>query len=129
MPCINNRFMGLKTRCADNTLVSEMPLFLVSGIQKWDFEAMAEVDRYELPEGKYMGQPVFAPKGEATGEEDGYLIAFVTDADRTDVYIWDARSIGAGPVSIVALPQRVPSGSHAYFARGDRKSTRLNSSH
>src|SRR3546814_11911147 len=74
-------------------------------------------------EGKYMGQPVFAPKGEATGEEDGYLIAFVTDADRTDVYIWDARSIGAGPVSIVALPQRVPSGSQ------DRKSTRLNSSH
>jgi len=118
MPCINNRFMGLKTRYAYNTLVSETPLFLMSGIQKWDFEAMAEVDRYELPEGKYMGQPVFAPKGEATGEEDGYLIAFVTDADRTDVYIWDARSIGAGPVSIVALPQRVPSGSHAYFARG-----------
>src|SRR3546814_8994351 len=75
MPCINNRFMGLKTRYAYNTLVSETPLFLMSGIQKWDFEAMAEVDRYELPEGKYMGQPVFAPKGEATGEEDGYLIA------------------------------------------------------
>src|SRR3546814_16634539 len=45
MPCINNRFMGLKTRYAYNTLVSETPLFLMSGIQKWDFEAMAEVDQ------------------------------------------------------------------------------------
>ncbi|GLS99770.1 carotenoid cleavage dioxygenase [Sphingobium jiangsuense] len=118
MPCINNRFMGIKSRYAYNTLVSQTPLFVMSGIQKWDFEKMAEVDRYELPEGRYMGQPVFAPKGDATGEDEGYLIAFVSGADKSEVYIWDAQAIGAGPVSIVLLPQRVPGGSHAYFARG-----------
>src|SRR3546814_2993248 len=48
MPCINNRFMGLKTLYAYNTLVSAPPLFLMRGLQKRDFASMADGNRPAL---------------------------------------------------------------------------------
>jgi len=119
MPGINNRLMGLKTRYSYNTRVADIPFFLAQGIQKFDYELMTEVARYELPDGKYMGQPVFAARTGGVEEDDGYLVAYVADADSAEVYIWDARAIEKGPLARVLLPQRVPGGSHAYWARGE----------
>lgn len=119
MPCINQRFMGVRNRYSYNTFAAVEPYFLMSGIQKWDFDMMAEVDRYMLPEGKFMGQPVFAPRESKSGEDEGYLLAYVSDAEKTDLYIWDAQTVGAGPVCVIDIPQRIPGGSHAYWGRGD----------
>jgi len=119
MPGMNNRYLGIKSQYVYNTLAAETPLFLMSGIQKFDLQAHKELDRYNLPEGKYMGQPVFAPNKNSTIEDDGYLMAYVIDGTEAEVYIWHGQRIGEGPVARVQLPQRIPGGSHAYFGNGE----------
>lgn len=120
MPGMNYRYMGIKNRYVYNTYAAEIPYFVMNGVQKYDLETLREADRYMLPDGKYLGQPVFAPRVGATAEDDGYLIAFVLDEKgaNSQVYIWDGRSIGEGPVCQIQLPRRVPGGSHAYWGNG-----------
>jgi carotenoid cleavage dioxygenase len=68
-----------------------------------------------------VGEPVFAPKPGATGELDGYYVAFVNalDAEHTTLDVWDARTFPAPPVARLHLPQRVPNGLHGnWFAAG-----------
>ena len=57
----------------------------MSGIQKFDYQELKEIDRYDLPEGEYMGQPVFAPRVGSQAEDDGYLIAYVGNLEHTEV--------------------------------------------
>ncbi len=83
MPDINCRYLGIKNRSSYNTFAPEVPLFLMSGIQKFDYQDLKEVDRYELPDGKYMGQPVVAPRVGSESEDDGYLIAYVGNLEQT----------------------------------------------
>ena len=117
-PGINSAYLGIKNRYSYNALVPEIPFFLHNGIQKFDYQEMRETDRYMLPEGKFMQQPVFAPRADSKDEDDGYLIAYVGDKKETEVYIWDAKKVSEGPISRVQLPQWVPFGSHAYWGRG-----------
>lgn len=120
MPGMNYRYMGIKNRYVYNTYAAEIPFFVMSGIQKYDLETLQTIDRYMLPKDKYMGQPVFAPRPNATAEDDGYVIAFVHDVSGSDteVYIWDGARVGEGPVCRIQLPVRVPGGSHAYWGNG-----------
>ena len=119
MPGMNYRYLGIKNRYSYNTFAAEVPLFLMSGIQKFDYQELKEIDRYDLPEGKYMGQPVFAPRVGSQAEDDGYLIAYVGNLEHTEVWIWKGQSIGAGPIARVQLPLVVPAGSHAYWGNGE----------
>ncbi|HAP78345.1 MAG TPA: hypothetical protein DCR14_19965, partial [Acidimicrobiaceae bacterium] len=119
MPAINYRYLGIKNRYSYNTFAAEVPLFLMSGIQKFDYQELKEVDRYDLPDGKYMGQPVFAPRVGSQGEDDGYLIAYVGNLEQTEVWVWRGQSIGKGPIARVQLPLVVPAGSHAYWGSGE----------
>ena len=119
MPSINNRYLGIKNRYAYNTMAAEIPYFLMSGIQKFDLQQRREIDRYELPKGKYMGQPVFSPRLGSQSEDDGYLIAYVSEGASAEIYIWQAQTLGDGPITRIPLPQRVPGGSHAYWGNGE----------
>ena len=119
MPGMNYRYLGIKNRYSYNTFAAEVPLFLMSGIQKFDYQELKEIDRYDLPEGKYMGQPVFAPRVGSQAEDDGYLIAYVGNLEHTEVWIWKGQSIGAGPIARIQLPLVVPAGSHAYWGNGE----------
>ena len=118
MPNINARYLGIRNRYAYNTMAAEIPYFLMSGIQKFDLQNRREVDRYELPKGKYMGQPVFSPRVGAKDEDDGYLISYVSEANHAEIYIWQAQTLGDGPIARIPLPQRIPGGSHAYWGNG-----------
>lgn len=118
MPCIDTRRLGLKTRYSYNTVAADEPYFLMKAVQKFDYERLSEVDRYELPPGKFMGQPVFTQRAGAQAEDDGWLIAYVVDGEHAETYIWHAQAIGDGPVARVQMPQRIPGGSHAYWGAG-----------
>jgi len=50
----------------------------------------------------------------APGEDDGFLVTYVTHAGRgaSELRIYDAASMADEPVAAVALPQRVPLGFH-----------------
>jgi len=59
-------------------------------------------------------EPVFVPAHEGAGEDEGWVMAYVHDAERNaaDVVIIEAQDFTAPPVATVQLPARVPYGFH-----------------
>ncbi|MFM8304962.1 MAG: carotenoid oxygenase family protein [Actinomycetota bacterium] len=59
-------------------------------------------------------EPVFVPRGADAAEDDGWVLAYVHDAERNacDVVVLDAQDFGGEPVATVHLPVRVPFGFH-----------------
>jgi carotenoid cleavage dioxygenase len=60
------------------------------------------------------GEGVFVPRAPDAAEDDGWVMAIVTDAasDASDLVLLDAQDFGAPPVASIRLPQRVPVGFH-----------------
>jgi carotenoid cleavage dioxygenase len=54
-------------------------------------------------------------------EDDGYLMSFVYEAaeDRSELGIFDAADLRAGPVGRVKVPVRVPSGFHSCWVQAE----------
>jgi len=80
-------------------------------VRKYDLVAGTSVVRDFGPHA-FVAETVFAPREGATGEDDGWLMAFVYDADRdaSDFVVLDAATLETA--ATVALPQRVPFGFH-----------------
>ena len=57
-----------------------------------------------------------------TDEDDGYVVGFTIDENTgaSEVQIFDAKDIAAGPIGRVMLPCRVPMGFHATWAPGEQ---------
>jgi carotenoid cleavage dioxygenase len=74
-------------------------------------------EEHALPEDTWAGEPVFAPRVGAAGEDDGYVLVVAYDArdDASLLYVLDARAIAGAPVAVVSLPSRVPFGFHGSF--------------
>jgi len=113
---INQRFAGRKYRYVYST-VTEPGWFLFNGFVKNDLET-GESWEYRLPPGRYASEAPFAAKPDATSEDDGYLLSFVTDenAGRSECVIFDARRIQDGPICRIALPHKLCSGTHSCWA-------------
>jgi carotenoid cleavage dioxygenase len=67
---------------------------------------------YRLAEGDTASEPVFVPRG--AGEGDGWLLAvlFRQESFCSELAIFEALDIAAGPVARAILPCRVPAGFH-----------------
>ncbi|WP_030451173.1 carotenoid oxygenase family protein [Herbidospora cretacea] len=120
-PSIDLRLTGRKSRYAYNVSVKQAPTNLFDGLVKYDNLTGAK-QTYHYGEHRYGSEAPFAPRDGSTGEDDGYLVTFVTDErdDRSEVQILDASDITKGPVARVLLPQRVPLGFHATWVRSDQ---------
>jgi carotenoid cleavage dioxygenase-like enzyme len=61
-----------------------------------------------------VGEAVFAPSSPDSGEDDGYVMAFVHNPERgaSDLVILAAQDFLGEPVATVHLPARVPLGFH-----------------
>ena len=72
------------------------------------------VDTYDVGEGRAVSEPVFVPKSESAAEGEGYVLAYVFDADRqaSNLLILDAQNIRSGPLANAYLDHRVPFGFH-----------------
>ena len=115
-PMINGRFGGRRYRYSYNA----MPVdgwFGFRGVVKYDVETGTE-EALELPDGVYASETVMAPRDGSSDEDDGYLLTYTSDVnnDRSECLILDAASPSSGPVARVALPERISSGTHAYWA-------------
>jgi len=62
---------------------------------------------------QFVGEPVFAPRPDAIDSDDGWVIALIYDglATCTDVCVFEADRLSAGPVATVPLPLQ-PYGFH-----------------
>ncbi|MEO5902063.1 MAG: carotenoid oxygenase family protein [Ilumatobacteraceae bacterium] len=71
-------------------------------------------DRIAMPDGWYANEPCFAARPNAAGEDDGWVLSYVTSQDdgRSELWILDAPTFDPEPVARVVLPQRKPQGFH-----------------
>jgi all-trans-8'-apo-beta-carotenal 15,15'-oxygenase len=62
----------------------------------------------------FVGEPVFVPRPEATGEDNGWVMTLVYDAasDRSDLVILDARDLEKQPLARLHLKHHIPYGLH-----------------
>ncbi|UTW53988.1 carotenoid oxygenase family protein [Kordiimonas sp. SCSIO 12610] len=94
--------------------------FLFEGLVKHDLET-GEKQTLMFGENRFGSEAPFVPRINAKGEDDGYLVSFITDmnTDTSECVLIDARDIEAGPVCRIMLPHRIPSGTHATWANGE----------
>jgi carotenoid cleavage dioxygenase len=84
---------------------------------KIDLDSSKVVGQIDFGEKRRAGEVVFAPKTNATAEDDGYLMGFVYDEAQgtSELSIYDAKTMAQKPVARVLIPQRVPFGFHALW--------------
>ena len=70
--------------------------------------------QYQLPVGDTVSEPVFVGRGDNAAEGDGWLLAVVWRGrdNRSDLAVFNAGDVSAGPVALVQLGHRVPDGFH-----------------
>ncbi len=91
----------------------QLPMFgALSGIVHVDGKG-ARLGKYlSLPAGDTISEPVFVARGDDAAEGDGWLLAAVWRAaeNRSDLAVFNATDVEAGPVALVQLGHRVPDG-------------------
>jgi carotenoid cleavage dioxygenase len=116
-PRIDNRFLGTKNRYSYNPRLAPRETLLFDAVVRYDLDAGSSVT-WEYPKGWFGGEVVFAPRdGGTSAEDDGYLVTFVVEEESgtSEVHVFDARSVEQGPIARLAVPQRVPTGYHAWW--------------
>ncbi len=115
-PSVNGRYGGRRNRYAWS-MTAKPGWFLFDGMVRLDLEG-GSVARYRFPEGTYGSESPMAPRVGSQGEDDGYVVTFVSDTvrDASECQVFDARRIEDGPVARIALPERLCSGTHACWA-------------
>lgn len=65
----------------------------------------------------YVSEPVFVPRPEATGEDDGWVLTVVYNSrtHRSDIVILDGRDLNKGPIAQLHLNHHIPYGLHGSF--------------
>jgi carotenoid cleavage dioxygenase len=102
-PRIDERFAGIRNR----------HVFFSSGTALCAHDdATGTEAAFPLPVGDVISEPVFVPRGAAEG--DGWLLAtiFRAASATSDMAVFDAQDLAAGPVTLARLPVRVPDGFH-----------------
>jgi len=134
-PRPDDRMMTRKTRhCFANINLASRDA-RVEGLDaalRFDTQTGTE-DIYHFGKGAAAGELVFAPRigaktgaageeaGGDTGEADGYAMTIVRrgDSPNSELAIFNALDIAAGPIARVLIPFRVPSGFHCNFYPAD----------
>jgi carotenoid cleavage dioxygenase-like enzyme len=112
---INDAYCGVRSRylymggfAGEATMVGHFDT-----VVKYD-DATGERTTWGLGPGCITGEACFAADPDGSAEDDGWLLAHVTDLAEgtTDAVVIDSRDVAAGPVARVHLPQRLPFGFH-----------------
>lgn len=88
--------------------------FLFNGIRRTDVLS-GETQEHHFGDDVFISESPMAPRPNATAEDDGYIVSFVTDMveDRSYCAVLDASDVAAGPIAKVILPERISSGTHS----------------
>jgi carotenoid cleavage dioxygenase-like enzyme len=114
-PRIDDRRAGLPSNhgwyaCAN----PDRPMFgALAGLVHVDGKGR-RLETYLLPDGDTLSEPVFVARGGDAAEGDGWLLTVVWRAREncSDLAVFNATDIAAGPAALVHLGHRVPDGFH-----------------
>ena len=114
-PMVNGRYKGRPYRYSYNAYATP-GFWLLDGLKKFDLQT-GKHQSWRAPKGCYASETPFAPRDNATAEDDGYLVTFLTNTEtqRGECAVFDARDITQGPICRIILPGHVPMGAHAYW--------------
>ncbi|WP_410596866.1 carotenoid oxygenase family protein [Amycolatopsis sp. lyj-23] len=121
-PTVDARGVGRRNRYSYTVHISPESTLKFDGLVRRDDLAGTKTE-YRFGPGRWGSEAPFAPReGAPVGSADGYLVTFVQDEreGRSELDIFDAADLAAGPVARVLLPQRVPLGFHATWVRADQ---------
>ncbi|HEY3464078.1 MAG TPA: carotenoid oxygenase family protein [Amycolatopsis sp.] len=121
-PTVDARGVGRRNRYSYAVHISPESTLKFDGLVRYDNLAGAKTE-YRFGPGRWGSEAPFAPReGAAADSADGHLVTFVQDEreGRSELDIFDAADLAAGPVARVLLPQRVPLGFHATWVRADQ---------
>jgi carotenoid cleavage dioxygenase-like enzyme len=112
-PRIDDRWTGLKHRhgYAGAIMGPKLPGSPFDTIAHYDLKTGAR-EIWNAGPGNFVLEPVVAPRG--PGEANGYVLTLVYrgNENRSDLVVFDAKNIAAGPLATAKLPVRVPFGFH-----------------
>jgi carotenoid cleavage dioxygenase len=99
------------------SVVPTKGMFTFDGLIKHDVQTGRE-ERVLFGDGVFGSETVVARKPGAVDEDDAWLVTFTSDVpnDESHCVVYDAKSLGAGPVVRIRLPERISSGTHACWA-------------
>jgi carotenoid cleavage dioxygenase len=92
------------------------------GLLKFDL-ARDEVTSWSPGAGRTPSEPLFTRAVDGHGDDEGWLLTIVDDANRggSDLYVLDASSLGrSGPEAVIHLPARLPVRSHGEWVPAGR---------
>ena len=71
-----------------------------SSLIRVDTDAMQIADAYAAPTGTIIASPQFVARGDGAlaGETDGWIVSTVYTPARTELWLWDAARLAAGPI-------------------------------
>jgi len=123
-PRIDDRITGRKHRYGYSAVIGEATRAITAegdftddafanALLRHDL-ARGTVEAHEFGRDAAVGEGVFAPSAPDSGEDEGYVMAFVHNPERgaSDLVILAAQDFTADPVATVHLPARVPLGFH-----------------
>lgn len=116
-PVVNLGYMGRKGRYSYHVAIPDLPTQLFDGLIKYDLHTGAGV-RHAFAKNTFGSEPAFAPRENASAEDDGYVVTFVVDTETgaSEALIIDAQNFSDAPLARVKIPQRVPLGFHGTWA-------------
>jgi carotenoid cleavage dioxygenase len=121
-PRIDDRRAGFKSSHGWYASANpDLPMFgALSGIVHVDGKG-SRLGKYLLPAGDTISEPVFVARGDDAAEGDGWLLAVVWRAreNRSDLAVFNATDVEAGPVALVQLGHRVPDGFHGNWVEAN----------
>ena len=114
-PIVNLDWSTRKTRHSYHVVMDDHVLQRFSGLLKYDLSS-GRHERHEFGPGVFGSEAAFAPTG--VREDDGFVVTITTDTDgNSEARIIDPANFAGPAVARVKLPQRVPAGFHATWAK------------
>ena len=92
------------------------------GLLKFDF-GRDEIASWSPGPGCTPSEPLFVRAPDGHGDDEGWLLTVVDDANRgaSDIYVLDASALGRSrPEAVIHLPARLPVRSHGEWVPADR---------
>lgn len=90
------------------------------GIARFDCGS-GSMDSWTPESYEFCGEPMFAPKVDASSEDDGYLLTVLFDgkAEQSELLVFESSAISAGPVCRIPLGIGIPHGLHGCFTNSE----------
>jgi carotenoid cleavage dioxygenase len=114
-PRLDERYAGLRHRFGyfATTPGEQGRAAVFDQLARYDF-VRGHKELYSLPAGDFVSEPVFVPRSATAPEGQGYVlaVAYRGREARSDLLVFDAECMSAGPLAVARLETRVPFGFH-----------------